>query len=107
MILEQEVISLPVNILIFAGAAAVIGIFGVRMTHVARELASQTGIGEALMGTLFIGASTSLSGIIASVTAASYGHAELAVSNGLGGIAAQTVFLAVADMFYQIGRAHV
>ena len=101
MILEQEIVSLPVNILIFAGAAAVIGIFGVRMTHVARELASQSGIGEALMGTLFIGASTSLSGIIASVTAASYGHAELAVSNGLGGIAAQTVFLAVADMFYR------
>ncbi|MEM6401451.1 MAG: sodium:calcium antiporter, partial [Cyanobacteria bacterium P01_D01_bin.116] len=29
------------------------------------------------------------------------GHAELAVSNAVGGIAAQTAFLAVADMFYR------
>jgi cation:H+ antiporter len=53
------------------------------------------------MGAVFIGGSTSLSGIIASITAASNGHAELAVSNSLGGIAAQTLFLAVADMFYR------
>lgn len=71
------------------------------MTHVARKLAADTGMGEALMGAVFIGASTSLSGIIASVTAASNGHAEMAVSNALGGIAAQTFFLAVADMFYR------
>ncbi len=94
-------LSLPLNLLVFAAAAAVIGIFGVRMTHVARSLAASTGMGEALMGAVFIGASTSLSGIIASVTAAAYGHPEMAVSNALGGIAAQTFFLAVADMFYR------
>ena len=88
-------------IIIFLMAATVIGIFGVKMTHVARKLAADTGMGEALMGAVFIGASTSLSGIIASVTAASTGHAEFAVSNALGGIAAQTFFLAVADMFYR------
>jgi cation:H+ antiporter len=86
---------------IFILAAISIGIFGVKMTHVARKLAADTGMGEAVMGAVFIGASTSLSGIIASVTAASNGHAEFAVSNALGGIAAQTFFLAVADMFYR------
>ena len=93
----------PLYILIvaFLLAASVIGIFGVKMTHVARKLAADTGIGETLMGAVFIGASTSLSGIIASVTAASTGHAEFAVSNALGGIAAQTFFLAVANMFYR------
>jgi cation:H+ antiporter len=35
------------------------------------------------------------------VTAAAGGHADLAVSNALGGIAAQTVFLAIADMAYR------
>lgn len=94
-------ISLTLAIALFIVAAAVIGYFGVRMTHIARDLAAKTGLGEALMGAVFIGASTSLSGIIASVSAASYGHAEFAVSNALGGIAAQTVFLAVADMFYR------
>lgn len=93
--------SLFTNISIFIAAVMVIGIFGVRMTHVARKLALQTGMGEALMGAVFIGASTSLSGIIASTTAAANGHAEMAVSNALGGIAAQTFFLAVADMFYR------
>ncbi len=94
-------IALYILICIFISAAAVIGFFGVKMTHVARKLAADTGMGEALMGAVFIGASTSLSGIIASVTAAGAGHAEFAVSNALGGIAAQTFFLCVADMFYR------
>ncbi|MDY6979338.1 MAG: sodium:calcium antiporter [Pseudomonadota bacterium] len=93
--------SLLFSILIFLAAAVVIAIFGVRMTHVARQLAIRTRMGEALMGTIFIGASTSLSGIMTSVTTASYGYAELSVSNALGGIAAQMLFLAIADMFYR------
>lgn len=99
--MDFSAFSLSANIAIFIFAAVVIGIFGVLMTHVARLLAAQTGMGEALMGAVFIGASTSLSGIIASMTAAAAGHAEMAVSNALGGIAAQTVFLAIADMFYR------
>lgn len=93
--------SMLTLVLTFIAAAAAIGIFGVRMTHVARNLAARTGMGEAIMGAVFIGASTSLSGIVASITAAGNGHAEMAVSNALGGIAAQTFFLAVADMFYR------
>lgn len=85
----------------FITAASVIGWFGVKMTKIARDLAQSTGMGEALMGALFIGASTSLSGITTSITAASSGYAELAVSNGLGGIAAQTAFLALADIAYR------
>lgn len=85
----------------FVSAAAVIAWFGIRMTATARDLAHDTGMGEALMGALFIGASTSLSGITTSISAASAGHAELAVSNSLGGIAAQTSFLAIADIAYR------
>ena len=99
--LPDAPLSILSDIAIFLVAAVVIGVFGVRMTHVARKLAASTGMGEALMGAVFIGASTSLSGIIASITAAHYGHAEMAVSNALGGIAAQTFFLAVADIFYR------
>lgn len=53
------------------------------------------------MGALFISGTTSLSGIATSITAATQGHAEMAVSNALGGIAAQITFLAVADIFYR------
>ncbi len=71
------------------------------MTKIARDLAQKTGLGEAFIGALFIGGSTSLSGITTSISAAAAGHAEMAVSNGLGGIAAQTAFLAIADIVYR------
>lgn len=85
----------------FIFVTLIIGWFGIKMTKTARDLAQSTGLGEALMGAVFIGASTSLSGITTSVSAAASGYAELAVSNGLGGIAAQTAFLALADIAYR------
>ena len=93
----------PLSIIItaFLVAAAIIAWSGIRMTQCARDLALNSGLGETMMGALFIGASTSLSGMTTSVTAAAAGYAELAVSNGLGGIAAQTTFLAVADIVYR------
>lgn len=92
---------LALIILTFIVVAVTIGYFGIKMTKTARDLAQSTGLGEAFMGALFIGASTSLSGITTSVSAAAAGYAELAVSNGLGGIAAQTAFLALADITYR------
>ncbi|MFZ0392071.1 MAG: sodium:calcium antiporter [Calditrichia bacterium] len=93
--------SLELLIIFFLLSAAVIAVFGSWMTRLADRLADATGMGEAIMGAVFLGGSTSLSGITTSVTAAAGGHAELAVSNAVGGIAAQTVFLAVADFAYR------
>ena len=93
--------SLPINIGIFAIAAMVIAVVGTRMAKVTERLADKTGWGEAIIGAVFLGGSTSLSGIVTSVTAAAAGHPELAVSNAVGGIAAQTAFLAIADIFYR------
>jgi len=98
---ESIMSSLPFVSAIFIIAAAVIAFYGIRMTHVARDIAMHTGMGDAVMGAVFIGASTSLSGITASITAASVGYAPMAVSNSLGGIAAQTLFLAFADIAYR------
>lgn len=89
------------SVYVFVASALVIGIFGSMMTRIADKLADVTGLGEALMGAIFLGGSTSLPGITTSVTAAAGGHAELAISNAIGGIAAQTVFLAVADIAYR------
>jgi cation:H+ antiporter len=95
--------QLPVSAvtIAFIASAAVIGIVGTRIAQIADRLADTTGWGEAVFGGVFLGASTSLPGIVMSVTAALDGHADLAFSNALGGIAAQTVFLAIADMFYR------
>ncbi len=93
--------SLNTSITVFAIAALVIAVTGRQLAALADSLADKTGLGEAIAGALFLGASTSLSGIITSVAAAADGRAELAVSNALGDIAAQTAFLSIADIFYR------
>ncbi len=93
--------SLTLAVSVFSISAVVIAVFGSLMTRAADKLADLTGLGEAIVGAVFLGGSTSLPGIITSITAAANGYAELAISNAIGGIAAQTVFLAIADIAYQ------
>jgi len=87
--------------LIFVGLAAIIAVAGTYLTKAGDRLADQTGWGEAVIGGILLGAVTSLSGITTSVTAAVDGLAQLSMSNALGGIAAQTLFIAVADLTYR------
>lgn len=93
--------TLGVSVAVFAAAALVVGACGVLVTARAERLARVTGLGQAITGAVFLGAMTSLSGLITSMAAAWDGHAELAVSNAVGGIAVQTTFLAVADLLYR------
>lgn len=93
--------SLLVNIGVFAAAAALIGWVGTRLAGLADALADRTGLGEAVTGTLFLGLTTSLPGLAASIFAALEGRAALAISNAVGGIAVQTMFLALADIAYR------
>ncbi|MBY5971718.1 sodium:calcium antiporter [Pseudooceanicola marinus] len=86
---------------LFAGFAVVIALVGVRMTDYADRIADRTGLGEAIVGGVILGAATSLSGTIVSISAAMEGRASLAFSNSIGGIAAQTAFLALADMAFR------
>jgi cation:H+ antiporter len=85
----------------FLAAAVVIFFSGLRITTLADRLADRTGLGEALVGAVLLGAATSLSGTVVSITSALDGRASLAFANSVGGIAAQTVFLAIADMVYR------
>ncbi len=74
---------------------------GVRLAKTADELADRTGMGEALAGAVLLGATTSLPGLITTVVGAASGEAGFAVSNSVGGIAAQTTFLVIADITYR------
>lgn len=94
-------LSLAMLLVVFAVAAAVIAVVGYKIAAVADKLADRTGLGEALFGALLLGAATSLPGIVTSVVTAFNGHASLSISNAVGGIAAQTAFLAIADMAYR------
>lgn len=88
-------------ITMFIVGSLVILVAGVRLVRIADELADITGMGEAVFGAVLLGASTSLPGIITSVTTAAAGFPQLAMSNAIGGIAAQTVFIVVADLAYR------
>lgn len=97
----MHVESLLLSCSLFVIAVVVIAFAGTNMARLADRLAKATGLGEAFVGALFLGGSTSLSGIVTSVTAAMHNHPDLAVSNALGGIAAQTVFIGIADIVYR------
>lgn len=96
-----ETMTLGTATVVFAVCAAVIGVVGTRLARVVDALADRTGIGEAVAGAVLLGLTTSLSGSVLSVSAAWSGNAELALSNAVGGIAVQTLFLAVADVTYR------
>jgi cation:H+ antiporter len=78
----------------------VIVLSGTRIAEIADRLAQKTKLGQALMGALFLGFSTSLPGIVTSITAALGNYPQLALSNALGDVAVQTAFLGIADITY-------
>ena len=88
-------------VMVFTLSAGLIAVFGSVLSKLADRLADATGMGEALMGGIFLGSMTSLSGITSSVTAAAEAHAHLSFSNAVGGLAVQTAFLPLADLAYR------
>jgi len=93
--------ELSLAIILFLVSTLIIAIAGTKLTRTADQLADLTGWGEALFGAIFLGGTTSLPGIVTSVVAAYNGHPQLAISNAIGGIAAQTLFLSIADISYK------
>jgi len=95
--------ALPLEwlLLVFAAAGMVVIATSIRATQLADVIADRTRLGEALVGGILLGAATSLAGTVVSVNAAAGGDASFAVSNAVGGIAAQTLFLVIADLLYR------
>lgn len=90
--------SLEFSIAAIGIAALVIAVAGYQLVSVADEVADRTGAGEALIGATLLGATTSLADITAVLSAAHTGHASMAVSAAVGGIAVQLAFLAIGDL---------
>lgn len=95
----QWTVGASAAIFVVAGALTVVG--SVRLVGLGDTLAERTGWGQALFGAVFFGLATSLSGIVMTATASAAGQAELGYSNAVGGIAAQTLAVAVADAAYR------
>ncbi|KAF0676490.1 sodium:calcium antiporter [Profundibacterium mesophilum] len=94
-------LPLPLLLGVFALACAAVVFASIRATHLADVIADRTQMGEAIAGGLILGGATSLAGVVVSVDASLTGNASFAFSNAVGGIAAQTLFLALADIFYR------
>jgi len=93
--------SLPVAVAVLVLGGLVLLTAGVKFTKVVDELADRLGIGEAIAGAVLLGAATSMPGLITTITGAAAGDAGFAIGNALGGIAAQTTFLVIADLIYR------
>ncbi|KWV96140.1 cation transporter [Erythrobacter sp. AP23] len=98
---DIALLSTSTVLLLFGATALVIALVGTRMAGLADTLADRTGFGEALVGSVLLGAGTSIAGIVTSTSTAASGAPDLAISNAVGGIAAQTMFLAIADVAYR------
>ncbi|MDZ7732728.1 MAG: sodium/calcium exchanger protein [Acidimicrobiia bacterium] len=97
-------LSTPASIVLLVLGGAALAALGITFARTVDELADRTGIGEALAGALLVGATTSLPGLITTTAAAVENQPDLAVSNGVGSIAVQTTFLALADLAFPTRR---
>ncbi|RKN39603.1 sodium:calcium antiporter [Micromonospora endolithica] len=91
--------ALSIAVFALAGALTVVG--SIRLVTLGDTLADRTGWGEAFFGAVFFGLATSLSGIVMTAVTAASAQPELGYSNAVGGIAAQTTAVAVADAFHR------
>jgi len=91
-------LPLPVLVLIFAAAAAAVWVAGISLSGATDALSTRLGLGEALGGLIFLAIATNLPEIAITVSAALTNNLGIAISNILGGIAIQTVVLALVDL---------
>jgi cation:H+ antiporter len=93
--------SLAIAVGAFGVATVVIALAGTRLARVVDRLADRTGLGEAIAGALLLGSATSLAGLMVSIVAAASNEPSVAISNSIGGIAAQTAFIVALDVTHR------
>jgi cation:H+ antiporter len=84
--------------LIFVASAAAIWLAGIQLSNTTDALDTRLGLGSALGGLILLSFATDLPELVITITAAASGHVGLAVGNLVGGIAIQTVVLAILDL---------
>jgi len=92
-------LALPWLILLFLAAAVAIWLAGIKLSDTTDVLSERLGLGQALGGLILLAIATNLPEIAITFTAAVSHNLGLAIGNILGGIAIQTVVLALLDGF--------
>lgn len=98
--------SLPLWLLVvvFVAGAAVIWFAGIQLSKTTDVLDARLHLGSALGGLIVLAVATNLPEIAITVSAGLSGSIEVAAGNILGGIALQTVVIAVIDAFGKRGK---
>jgi cation:H+ antiporter len=87
----------------YAAAAVIVVVAAIRLPELGAELARQTGLGQAFVGTLFVAMTTSLPEIAVSLAAVRMGAVDLGVANVLGSNMFNFLILGLDDLFYREG----
>ena len=96
--------SLPLLVVVFVAAAAGGWVAGIWLSRTTDVLSHRLHLGEALAGSILLAFTTNLPEVAITASAALAHHLGIAIGNILGGIAIQTVVLAVLDV-WGLGRA--
>jgi cation:H+ antiporter len=89
--------ALPLLAGVFVGAAIAVWITGTRLARLANAISGKTGIGQAAIGLVLLGAVTSLPDIAVATSATLNGAPILSINDVLGSASFNIVILAVAD----------
>ena len=101
--LQYAGIPLRTAVLHYSGAAVLVVGAALWLPRLGAELARQTGLGEAFVGSLFIAITTSLPEIVVSLAAVRIGAIDLGIGNVLGSNLFNLFILGLDDVFYRQG----
>jgi cation:H+ antiporter len=108
---ELQYAGIPLRAAAFHYTVAAVLVVGAALwlPRLGAELARQTGLGEAFIGSLFIAITTSLPEIVVSLAAVRLGAIDLGIGNVLGSNMFNLLILGLDDVFYSQGPllAHV
>jgi cation:H+ antiporter len=90
-------LATPLLVLLFAGGAGATWAAGIVLSRATDALDVRLGLGEELGGILLLAVAGSLPEVAITISAAASGNLGLAAGNLIGGIAVQTIVLAVCD----------
>jgi cation:H+ antiporter len=101
--LQYSGTPLSTAVLQYSTAAVLVVGAALWLPQLGAELARQTGLGEAFVGSLFIAVTTSLPEIVVSLSAVRIGAIDLGVGNVLGSNLFNLLILGLDDVFYRQG----
>jgi cation:H+ antiporter len=101
--LQYGGITLRSVVVHYSLAAAAVVAAALWLPQLGAELARQTGLGEAFVGSLFIAITTSLPEIVVSLAAVRIGALDLGIGNVLGSNLFNLLILGLDDIFYRQG----